>query len=108
MVTTAMRPLAMAILLALAAAKKRPPLPKLPTLPPMRTCAAGSPAAGLAFCEQGRSHEERAALLAEALTQEEQIVLWALHSYHYPIARLNIKGERRCPRRPCTPPRPAR
>ena len=71
MVTTAaMRPLAMAILLALAAAKKRPPLPKLPTLPPMRTCAAGSPAAGLAFCEQGRSHEERAGLLAATLTQE--------------------------------------
>ena len=93
-----------AIIFAVAAGKKRPPLPKLPTLPPMRTCAAGSPAAGLAFCEQGRSHEERAGLLAAALTQEEQIVLWALHSYHYPIARLNIKGERRLPTPPPPPP----
>jgi beta-glucosidase len=46
----------------------------------------------MAFCDQGRSHEERAALLAAELRPEEQVVLWALHSYHYPIARLNIKG----------------
>ena len=24
--------------------------------------------------------------------QDEQMVLWALHAYHYPIPRLNIKG----------------
>ena len=74
------------------APKPRKPLPKLPTLPPMRTCAPRSPAANLSFCDQSLSHEQRAALLAGELTQDEQITLWALHSYHYPIERLNIKG----------------
>ena len=72
--------------------KPRPPPPPLPVLPTMRTCAAGSPAASLSFCDMSRSHEERAALLAAELTVDEQIILWALHAYHYPIPRLNIKG----------------
>ena len=46
----------------------------------------------LSFCDQALSHEQRAALLASELTEEERITLWALHSYHYPIERLNIKG----------------
>jgi hypothetical protein len=37
-------------------------------------------------------NEERAALLAFELNTTELIVLWALHAYHYPIERLNIKG----------------
>ena len=37
-------------------------------------------------------NEERAALLASELNTTELIVLWALHAYHYPIERLNIKG----------------
>ena len=86
-----MRTLALAAALAGCAASK-PPHPPLPTLPAMRTCAPGSPAAAMAFCEQDRSHEERAALLAAELTLDEAIVLWALHAYHYPIPRLNIKG----------------
>jgi hypothetical protein len=68
------------------------PLPPLPVLPPMRTCAPGSPAAALAFCNQSLPHAERASLLARELTTEERLRLWALHAFHYPIARLNIKG----------------
>ena len=72
--------------------KPSKPLPNLPQLPPMRTCAWGSPAYNMSFCDQALSHEQRAALLASELTEEERVTLWALHSYHYPIERLNIKG----------------
>ena len=109
------------VLAAMAAVAVAALPPKLPQLPPMRTCAPGSPACvlppsvppallsctyvsidqdpligwnrhSLSFCDQALSHEQRAALLASELTEEEQITLWALHSYHYPIERLNIKG----------------
>lgn len=40
-----------------------------PLLPPMRTCAVGSPAADKTFCDQSKSHEDRARLLASELTQ---------------------------------------
>lgn len=39
-----------------------------PPLPAMRTCAAGSPAAEMPFCDGSKTHEERARLLAGALT----------------------------------------
>ena len=60
----------------------RPVPPPLPHLPAERTCAAGSPAALLPFCDQEKSHAARAGLLSVALTTEERITLWALHSYH--------------------------
>ena len=60
----------------------RPVPPPLPQLPAERTCAAGSPAALLPFCDQHKSHAARAALLAAELTRDERVTLWALHSYH--------------------------
>lgn len=48
--------------------------PTMESLPPMRTCASGSPAANRPFCNQGKTHDERAQLLAEDLTQVRPIL----------------------------------
>lgn len=48
------------------------------------------------FCFKAKQSHSHACVHKRALCthteQEEQMVLWALHSYHYPIPRLNIKG----------------
>jgi hypothetical protein len=58
---------AVAFVAAAVALSTAPPTP--PLLPSMRTCAAGSPAAGLEFCNQSLTYEARAKLLSAALSQ---------------------------------------
>jgi hypothetical protein len=58
---------AVAFVAAAVALSKAPPSP--PLLPSMRTCAAGSPAAGLGFCNQSLTYAARSKLLSAALTQ---------------------------------------
>eukprot|EP01047_Picozoa_sp_COSAG01_P001363 COSAG01_NODE_30_length_36127_cov_41.433234_37_plen_1982_part_00 len=56
------------------------------------TCDVGSPSHGLPWCNRSMSFAARAAALTGALTVEEKLRLWTLHSVSYPIARLNIKS----------------
>ena len=62
-----------------------------PTLS-MGTCDVGSPSFGSAYCDKSRSYPERAAALTAALSTEEKLRLWTLHSVSFPVARLNIKS----------------
>ena len=58
----------------------------------MGTCDAGSPSFGAAYCDKRRSYPERAEALTAALSTEEKLRLWTLHSVSLPVARLNIKS----------------
>ena len=60
--------------------------------PPMGTCDAGSPSFGKPWCDRSRGYSERAAALTAALSTEEKLRLWTLHSVSFPVARLNIKS----------------
>jgi hypothetical protein len=59
---------------------------------PMGTCDSGSPSFGQPWCDQTMSDMARAVALTAALTVDEKLRLWTLHSVSYPVARLNLKS----------------
>jgi len=67
------------------------PPPPPPPMPSMRTCAVGSPAAALPFCDVSKSMEERAAALVANLTMAEKLSTFMLVGQLRGIPRLNIK-----------------
>ena len=71
-----------------------PPPPPPPPIPSMRTCAPGSPAASLKFCDQSLSMEERAAALVANLTMEEKLNTFMLVGQLHGVPRLNVKSFR--------------
>jgi beta-glucosidase len=71
-----------------------PPPPKPPPPPPlqtMRTCAPGSVAAGMKFCDVTLSMAERAAALVANLTLQEKLNTFMLVGQLQGVPRLNVK-----------------
>eukprot|EP01043_Picozoa_sp_COSAG02_P000932 COSAG02_NODE_19_length_53976_cov_37.338512_14_plen_745_part_00 len=71
-----------------------PPPPPPAPMPSMRTCAPGSPAAGLKFCDQSLSMEARAAALVANLTIAEKLNTFMLVGQLHGVPRLNVKSFR--------------
>lgn len=68
-----------------------PPTMPIPPMPTMRTCAPGSPAVEMPFCDTTKSMAERAAALVANLTLQEKLDTFMLTGQLKGIPRLNVK-----------------
>eukprot|EP00039_Didymoeca_costata_P000246 m.44754 g.44754 ORF g.44754 m.44754 type:complete len:774 (-) comp10143_c0_seq1:12-2333(-) len=59
------------------------------------TCAPGSPAEKMAFCDPTMSYVDRAQALVNEMTVEEKLNVWLGHGLQAGVPRLNIKSYRR-------------